>query len=411
MLRQLSAVLSLSALILVTNAPSARAETAGVIAIELRAGQHDRQDVPVFFELPVSLLDCESLKLERLDTNRPVAVQIEREPRRQAVWMIDDRLAAGTTRRYRLTPGTARSKAALVVSVADDGKRLLVEVGGRPVLQYNHAVVRCPDQEQPYFDRSGFIHPVFSPSGQVVTDGMPPDHYHQHGIMFPWTNTTFEGRPVDFWNSKSQQGKVEHVKFTATAAGPVFASFTAVLAHVDLTAPGGPKTVLEETWRVRVYNRTDGFLFDLHSSQTCAGESPLQINEYHYGAMAIRGARAWFEPGCGDFLTSEGKTRADGNHSRPRWCDIYGQEDGHTSGVTTLCHPDNFRFPQPVRLHPTKPYFCWSPMVLGPLAVEPGTPYVSQYRYYVHDDELDPQVAKHLWHDLADPPQVRVVRN
>ena len=392
------------------GASPARAEPGRAVTIELRAGEHAREGVPVFFELPASLQDCPAVELTRLDTNRAVAVQIDEGPPRRAVWMVRDRLAPGGTRRYRLASAAAAGEPSRAVTVADDGKALTLEVRGREVLRYNHAVVPCPDREQPWFDRSGYIDPVFSPSGQVLTDGMPPDHYHQHGIMFPWTNTTFEGRPVDFWNSKEQQGMVEHVSFKSTAAGPVFASFTALLRHVDLTAPGGPKTALVETWQVRAYDRTDGFLFDLCSTQTCASESPLRINEFHYGGMAIRGARAWFEPGQGDFLTSQGKTRADGNHSRPCWVDVHGRQEGRAAGVTIFCHRSNFRFPQPVRLHPSKPYFCWSPMVLGAFAIEPGKPYVSSYRHYAHDGPLEAKVAEQLWHDLADPPEVCIAK-
>ena len=33
-------------------------------------------------------------------------------------------------------------------------------------------------------------------------------------------------------------------------------------------------------------------------------------------------------------MMDEGKTRADGNHSRPRWVEAHGRIDGKPSGVT-----------------------------------------------------------------------------
>jgi hypothetical protein len=382
---------------------------AEAIPIELNAGEQDRHGAPVFFELPESLRSCRALTLVRADTGRPVAVQVDPGPPPRAVWMLDEPLPAGQTRRYLLAPATAAAEPERSVAVKDDGQRLVVSIGGRPVLAYNHAVVPCPDRQQPWFDRSGFVHPLYSPAGQVLTDAMPPDHYHQHGLMFAWVNSTFEERPVDFWNSKALQGRVEHVKLVEACAGGVFAGFTVELAHVDLTAPGGPKQALAETWQVRVYNRTDGFLFDLCSTQRCASDSPLVINEYHYGGMAFRGAREWFDDQSGDFLTSEGKTRADGNHTRPCWVDAHGVIGGSAAGVTVFSSPDNFRFPQPVRLHPEKPYFCWSPMVLGPFTIEPAAAYVSKYRYYVHDGPLDVQEAETIWHALAEPLEAAVL--
>jgi hypothetical protein len=107
-----------------------------------------------------------------------------------------------------------------------------------------------------------------------------------------------------------------------------------------------------------------------------------------------------------DYLTSEGKTWLDGNATRARWAEIHGAIDGRPSGAAVLGHPRNFRAPQPVRLHPSKPYFCFAPMILGEFAIQPGKPYDSCYRYYVHTGEPDRSVNERIWNDYADPPQV-----
>ncbi len=60
---------------------------------------------------------------------------------------------------------------------------------------------------------------------------------------------------------------------------------------------------------------------------------------------------------------------------------MYGPVDGEICGVVVMNHPDNFRFPQWVRLHPAMPYFVYAPMVQEPFAIEPGKPYVSKFRY------------------------------
>jgi hypothetical protein len=248
---------------------------------------------------------------------------------------------------------------------------------------------------------------------------MPPDHMHQHGIMFAWVNAEFEGRKVDFWNSHKTQGKVRHTRLGEVTSGPVFASFTAELEHVDNTAPGGPKVALNEVWEVRVFRRTDGFLFDWKSTLTCAGESPLRLLKNDYGGLCVRGRPEWLEPGQSEFLTSEGKTRVDGNHTRPRWCDLSGvvvkREDNTNDstptwgGITVFDNPANFRFPQPVRLHPTMPYFSVSPVVVGPFTIEPGKPYITRYRFFTHTGKPDVAAIEQLWEDYAHPVEVRVV--
>jgi hypothetical protein len=337
-----------------------------------------------------------------------VPVQLAPGKTPAVVWMLDEPLKAGQSRRYELKTAIPLPKVLgpPAVRVEDDGRALNVSIDGKAVLTYNHAVVPSPIAGEPYYRRSGYLHPVRNPRGEVLTDDFAPDHAHQHGIMFAWTKCTFEGKPAEFWNQKLQLGTVEHAALEAVGGGEVFGHFAATLRHVALRAPGGPKAALIETWTVRVYRRTDGFLFDIDSTQRCATKSPLEIEQYHYGGMAVRCRREWI--GKGDFLTSEGGTRKDGNHTRPKWCDVHGEIAGRPTGIAALCHPGNFRFPQPVRLHPDKPYFCFAPMVLGAFRIEPGRPYVSRYRFYVHDGKLDPAVAEALWNDYARPAEVRI---
>jgi len=390
------------------GALSAPAPAADAVTVEVRAGTSRRHDVPVSLTLPKSLAAAKGLSLTRLDTKQPTPVQRVAGPAPSIVWMLAEPLKAGQVRRYRLAAAEAPKRTTPpAVTVTDDGKGLEVKLGRRAVLTYRHAVVPSPDPKTPYYRRSGYIHPLRNPAGKVLTDDFAPDHPHQHGVMFPWTKTTFEGKPTEFWNQKLLLGTVEHAALQAVGGGNVFAHFTATLRHVALKAAGGAKTALTETWSVRVYRTAGGFLFDLDSTQRCATDSPLNIAKYHYGGLAVRCRREWI--GTGGFLTSERKTRANGNHSRPRWCDVYGTIDGQPTGITVFCHPGNFRFPQPVRLHPSKPYFCFSPMVLGAFRIEPSRPYVSRYRFYVHDGKVDAARANALWNDYAHPAKVRIV--
>ena len=299
----------------------------------------------------------------------------------------------------------------------------------KPVLTYQKAIVASPDGMEAVYSRSGYIHPVCTPSGKEVTGDFPVDHPHQHALFFAWTSTMFEGRKVDFWNQKLQTGRIAHAEVLSVFNEPDSAGFSVKIVHSDLSAPGGEKPVLNEIWTVRVHVTAPGdpYLFDIESVQTCASESPLTLNEYRYGAMAIRGNPQWFNPEYadamaawekekkknpdaspptiappGDFLTSEGKHRLDGNHTRPNWVDMFGPINGEAAGVAVFSHPSNFRSPQPVRLHPSKPYFCFSPVVLDEFQIAPGEEYTSRYRYLVHDGEPDPVQLEKAWTDYAE---------
>src|SRR5699024_451082 len=135
---------------------------------------------------------------------------------------------------------------------------------------------------------------------------------------------------------------------------------------------------------------------------------PLVLPEYHYGGMAFRGHKNWDDPEKVTFLTSEGYDRSSGNETRARWVHMGGMVDGQRAGIAVLSHPDNFRAPQPIRVHAETPYFVYAPMQLGEMAIEPGSPYVMRYRYVTYDGDPDPELLDRLWNDYAYPPGVTV---
>ncbi|HEY2156901.1 MAG TPA: PmoA family protein [Isosphaeraceae bacterium] len=394
------------------------------VVIQVDAGPHDRRDTPIILPLPQGLEARPNLTVERVDDPRPVPAQVTAIGRPSVAWVLRDEIPAGTSRRYHLRPAAAPLPPAPFSAEANDSAVRLI-LDGRPALTYHVAVLQPPKGIDAVFARSGFIHPLATRSGLVVTDDFPPEHAHQHGLFFAWVNTSFRGKPTDFWNQAKRTGNVrrdESRRLPVASAGRVFAEFSDSLRHDALDASGAATRVLDETWTVRAYDVPGLVMIDLESRQSCAGPEPLALNKYHYGGLGIRGNRAWGDPsakgenlpnparsGQSNFLTSEGKTRADGNHTRPRWVDLHGNVDGRPCGVAILGHPSNFRFPQPVRLHPNMPYFCFAPMVLGEFEIEPGKPYVSRYRIVVHDGPPDPKLLDRLWDDFADPPLVRVL--
>lgn len=295
---------------------------------------------------------------------------------------------------------------------SENGGVRQVTIDGKPVLAYNGPKTPLPAGYEPKFQRGGYLYPLYTPAGKLVADDYPPDHKHHHGVWSPWTATRFEGRAPDFWNTGLETGTVEFVKADPTArAAPGSLTFTAHHRMVDLTAQPEPKAALDERWDVTVYDRAKAGpdrpanVFDLTITQTCATSSPLLLPKYHYGGLGFRGSRQW--DGGGDkcaYLTSEGKTRKDGNETPARWCWVGGPVDGAACGVAILCHPSNFRAPQPVRLHPTEPFFCYAPQQGGEFTIEPGKPYVARYRFVVADGEPDRALIERMYDDFAKTP-------
>jgi hypothetical protein len=286
---------------------------------------------------------------------------------------------------------------------------------GKPVLSYHLDPSALPRPGiPPEYHRAGYIHPIYSPSGALISDDYPPDHIHHHGIWSPWTKTEFQGRTPDFWNMGKKTGTVERVALNRTWSGWVHGGFEARHRMVDLSAPT-PVTALNETWDVVIYRVAGAakpvHLFELTIRQTCATNDPLILPEYHYGGTAFRGRAEWLGATASQFLTAEGETdRVKAQGQRTRWIAQSGAVGaGAVAGLATLGHPDNVRAPQPVRIHPREPYFCFTPSQLGRWTIEPGQTYVARYRFLVFDGAPDPALIEAYWQGFAQPATARVV--
>jgi len=286
-----------------------------------------------------------------------------------------------------------------------------VSLRGKPVLEYVKTEKPVPEGIAPHFRRSGYIHPVYTPTGQQLTGNFPADHAHQHALFFAWTKSGFDGKKVDFWNQAKDLGRIEFREVVTLKRGERQVSFSVKHAF---TVKDGDKWIdaLHEIWTVTVHQTPDDhFLFDLVSIQQCASKKPLSLAKYHYGGMAIRGNGAWVKekedhsinPGDVQYLTSEGKDRWDGNHTRPNWVAFSGRIDKQDVSAAVFCSPKNFRAPQAVRIHPNKPYFCFAPMVDGSFKIEPGEKYVSRYRYLVTSEAADVDKIQKHWNDYSKP--------
>jgi hypothetical protein len=322
-------------------------------------------------------------------------------------------LKAHQTRTFELARGkTAPERLASAQATKQVGT-IVVDLHNHHALTYQGHKTQPPAGYDASYKRGGYIYPVLTPSGLNVTDDYPANHKHHHGIWSPWTKTEFEGRHPDFWNMGDKTGTVEPVDFGDEFSGPVCAGFIAHHRMVDLSAKPQPKDALSENWQVVAYDvggqaPPQSYMFDLSITQTCATNNPLTLEKYRYGGLGFRGARQWDgKDGC-DVLTSEGKTRANGNETRGRWVRYSGMIDGHPASIAILNAPDDFQFPQPMRIYPDQPFFSYAPEQLGEFQIIPGKPFVQRYRFVVADGVLNPDELNRLWNDYGHPPAVQV---
>jgi len=376
--------------------------TVSAQTIEVAAGAYERYNTPVTVRLKKPLPANSGYQI--INTTTGITAPAQLPDSHTLVFILPEKVLPGNKVRYRLQP-VAPEPATYPVRVEQEPAGLMVLVKGQPLLFYHTLEAMPPSDSPAYYRRSGFIHPLFSPKGKILTDDFPAGHTHQHGLFHAWVNTTFKKHFVDFWNQHNKTGNVEHAEVLRVTEGPVMAEVQVLLRYVSFQHG----EVLREQWTMRFYPFNQYYLFDCYLEQRNITSDTLHLNKYHYGGMALRGSRQWNPADSLHYttnwhvLTSEGLRDAEANHTRARWVDAYGIIDGAVAGVTVYDHPSNFRYPQPVRVHPTMPYWVYAPMVAGAFTINPGGTYRAQYRYFVHDGTTDKRTLEAVATDWTKP--------
>ena len=291
---------------------------------------------------------------------------------------------------------------------------LTISSGNNKLLVYQFNTVYPPSGQDSNYKRSGFIHPLYAPHGQVLTRIQPPDHYHHYGIWNPWTHTVFEKDTVDFWNIKGRTGTVRFSKLLTQTARPDFAEFSALHEHVVFKKDGSEKIALNEWQTVKVYEpnqANDAYIVDVTSSMTCASESPLLIVAYRYGGFGWRATEYWDKDNS-EMLTSEGKTRDNTDNTKAKWIIVYGALPGNDEGgIVMLSHPSNYNHPEPLRIWDKKAnggrgdvFANFATTKDKDWLLEPGKTYTLRYRLVVFNGKFDAKKATAAWDAFAGSP-------
>lgn len=396
------------------------------VTITIQAGEQDRLGTVVRF----SLGDAWKNKTLVAQDATQTPVQVDAEG--VATLLLSPALPKGKSMTLQLRASTDAQPppASVEAVVADTSLNLVAHARASVAPKVNALIATYQMQPGPLppgtaesFAHGAHLHPVYSPSGKLLTANHPPDHPHQRGIWMSWTKTEFGAGHPDFWNmGKDKSGKLTgEIRFDRLLthwSGPVHGGFTSAHRWLDHTT-GTERDVLQETWQLTVYHtlgleESSGkaspslYLLDLVSTQTVSGNEPLKLPKYHYGGLGVRGSALWDAVDEVTMLTSEGHDRKTGDATNAKWVWLGGLVEDAPTGITVLIHPDNFRFPQPLRLNPKNPQLCIAPSAAGDWSIEPGMPLVLRYRIVLSDGKPDPVELERLWIDYARPPQVEV---
>ncbi len=372
----------------------------------------DISEIPVSVNLDeITLLHDSVLVLYENNTKvkREIPFQIEPGNPRILTFITGTGYRQGEKITYELELGKSFQKEKVGSSVSDGS--LVMASGGKNLLQYNFKTNYPPAGIDTAYKRSGFIHPLWSPHGQVLTRIQPPDHYHHYGIWNPWTQVLFKGDTVDFWNINSRQGTVRFANFVSVVDGPVFSEYSVLHEHVVFKPGGTEEVAVNELQKVRVYRPSKDnshFIVDFLIQLNCAGENEVRLLEYRYGGLGWRTTGEWDNTNS-TVLTSEGRTRKDADGTKASWLLVQGGIDNDNAGVVMMSYPTNYNHPEPLRIWPEDQYgrgdmFAnFSPTRNTGWLLVPGRVYLLKYRFLVFNGHMDAVSAGEAWKHYAYP--------
>ncbi len=403
---------------------TAGAQKKEVLHFTVESGSYQRINTPVSVDLNgITIVDTLSYQLVEKVNGKLIEKPFQIEPGYNTLlwFVLDGTTAPGKSREYILYQNT-NNKFENKITAEVTGSGIILRNNNSEILNYQTAVHYPPAKVDTAYRRSGFIHPVVTPSGNVLTRLDAPDHYHHFGIWNPWTKVKIRDHVTDFWNLGSKQGTVRFAGINSTVNGPVYGGFSVRQEHIDFLGKKPEELTMNEVWDVRAWNvepvaGIKAWLVDLTTFLTVSGDSPIVFVAYRYaGGIGFRATAEWNKDNS-TVLTSEGKTRTSADGSHARWADLNGAfKDNGQSGITFFSHPANRAHPEPMRVWPESQngrgdvYFEFCPTRFTDWTLNPGNIYRLKYRMLIYDGKIDKSAGDRIWNDFAYPPQVKVIK-
>jgi hypothetical protein len=390
--------------------------TAKEIEITVSAGDYERENCVVAADISAlnpSAASSVTLYEQTPDGPKKTASQLYRAEGEKHIlfWILSGKTPAGTVRTFVVRDGEDKSSD-MTMDVEDTRKALVLTKDGRSVLQYNYAHLDPPAGADSAYGRTGgYIHPAYSPAGNVLTNIQPSDHYHHFGVWNPWTRVVYGGKTYDLWNIGDKQGTVRARSIEEIYKGTVFSGFTALLDHY-IFDESGEKVIMNEYWKVKTWNIPDAFLWDFESHLHPSASLPILLEAYRYAGFGWRGTPEWTKDNC-EMLTSEGKTRPEIDGTNAKWIYVTGETQTGRSGLLFMGYPENYNFPEPLRIWDQNAnggrgdaFINFAPTKNKDWELQPDGHYILKYRVLAFEGSMTAERANRLWNDFAYPPTV-----
>jgi hypothetical protein len=252
------------------------------------------------------------------------------------------------------------------------------------------------------YERTNYIHPLYSLSGNILTEDFPADHPHHHGVFWSWHQILYQDKPIaDGWMSENVSWEVadSDIKRERTS----IALNNEVLWKSALT--GGQKEgIVKENSSIIIHSAKEQYRIIDFDIMLRALKDNLKIggsdDAKGYGGFSLR----FILPNDIRFFGGDQEVMAQ-ELSVPAgpWLDFYGSFDGQNlpeSGVAVFSHPSNPGHPQPWILRKEKS--MQNPAFPGRVPVELSKGGLRfQYRVVIHRKDINREDIERLYEEYS----------
>jgi len=276
--------------------------------------------------------------------------------------------------------------------------RFTVTDGARPVLTYNFATVPVPPGATGRYAvaRSDYVHPLYGPEGEILTQDFSPDHPHHRGIYWAWPEVTWKGEKRDLHALQGVFARPVRIvrKETSDAC--------AVLAAENVWKWGDAEPIVKElatitVWREKERQRIIDFAFRFEA--LADGVTLARRGQAHYGGFNVRLSERTGQK----IVAYTGETN---QAPRQAWACLTGVPPAGKQPVSVvlLQAPDNPEYPgdwvQFPNLNWLQPTF---PSKGTAYALTRDAPLTLRFRVVLLPGDADETALRRLWAGYAEP--------
>jgi hypothetical protein len=231
----------------------------------------------------------------------------------------------------------ARQEFQLQSTSGDEG--IEITEGSSPMLFYQIK----PKSLNGKFERAGYIHPLYSLGGNIMTEDFPDDHPHHHGIYSAWHQIMINDKQIgDGWTGDNITWEVTNARLEKSKD---LITIRSDVLWKSASGSGAQLPIVKEDLRITVHASTPGYRVIDYDFRLAALVDSLKIggsdDEKGYGGFSLRLKL----PKDIRFIANEGEVQPQVlSVDAGPWMNFRGSFDGYdsaASGVVVLCHPSN----------------------------------------------------------------------